>query len=331
MSFFKTPSFWFPKSDKDRKPLLETMLSPAAFLYQFIHRTNYHLHPPAKRPPYIICVGNAVAGGGGKTPVSISLMEIVKNNFSDKNAYFLSRGYGGTNNAPLQVNTDQDQPQIVGDEPLILARHGQTIISKNRRNGVQKIQDSHGDLIIMDDGLFNNSIFKNLSFLVIDGLTGFGNLKTIPAGPLREPLSLIFKKIDAVLLIGKDYTNALQYIPSGIPVFYGAIIPQFNPVSAQVYIGFAGIGWPEKFKLTLMDLGLHLKEFIAFPDHHTYSQSDIDKLRSLEKKHHAKLITTEKDWVRLPKELQSHIDYVPIKIKWDDEQSLINYLKMKIL
>ncbi len=171
----------------------------------------------------------------------------------------------------------------------------------------------------MDDGLLNNALHKDITFLVIDRAVDFGNGKTIPAGPLREPLSRILPKSDAVICIGAP-------LHSDKPVFEASITPDAFDTT-QKYIAFAGLGRPEKFLNTLKELNADIVGWHEFADHHAYNADEINDLLKQAKDKNATLITTEKDLIRLPTNLKSQVQALPITLNFSNKNTLTDFLK----
>lgn len=309
---FKTPSFWYT-----HKSIISTLLLPASWLYQVGHIIAQARTPKSYISTIpVICVGNAIAGGGGKTPTVITLTKLIKETGHYQNPYILTRGYGRKTSDALLVDTDIHTVEYVGDEPLLLTRHAPTIVSADRKKGAQLAEQQGADIIIMDDGLLNQSLYQDISFLVVDRHIDFGNNRTIPAGPLREPLRKILDRADAVITIGRPFDA------SDLPVFETSLNVNQKPDDKKEYIAFAGIAIPDKFKNSLLDLGYKLKAWFPFPDHHTYSDKDIKNL----KKHDGQLITTEKDYVRLPSDFKSEVETLPVSIDVKSPDSLIKFI-----
>lgn len=308
-----SPKFWYGNNG-----ILSTVLSPVASLYQKIHRINQEKKIPRQINTPIICIGNLNIGGMGKTPTCIALLQILKESNGYLAPMFLTRGYGGTVTEPECVDAEGSS-QLWGDEPLLLARHAPTIVTRNRYDGAKLAQKNNADIIIMDDGLQNNGLKKDISFMVINGTYGFGNKKTIPSGPLREPIDIGIEKADAFILIGEDKHNTLSVLPKNKPVFSGEIcISDKKSIKEGVsYIGFSGIAHPEKFKKTLEDNNADVIDFISFPDHYQFSERDLEKLIARAQKNNATLITTEKDIVRIEnKSIREQISVLPIALSF---------------
>ncbi len=307
------PGFWKSKS------LPGIILLPIALIYFCIFQLRQIFTKPYKSDMIVICIGNITVGGTGKTPIAIAIAKML---ISDgKKIAFLSRGYKGKLTGPVVVNPEIHTAEDVGDEPLLLSRVATAIISKNRISGLKLAKDAGAEIVILDDGLQNPTIQKDISFLVIDGGLGFGNSFVLPSGPLRETICSAKKRITATIIIGKDKHNIMSKLKE-FPVFKGEIIPSQNiPEKCQV-VAFAGIGNPGKFFQTLQDSGFDLKEALSFSDHHNYNNADMEFLFSIAKKHGARLITTEKDFVRLDKKYSNDIITFPIEIKFDNTSGI---------
>ena len=314
----KTPAFWYQPSG-----LMAHLLTPVSWLYQLGHTINQILQSaPYRANIPVICIGNALAGGSGKTPTVIALVQLLKRQNIATTPFILTRGYGGTIKTATHVNA-KHTAQDVGDEALLLARNAPTIIAADRSEGAKLAEKSGADLIIMDDGLQNNSLHKTLSFLVVERRIDFGNGKTIPAGPLREPLRKILPKVQSVICIGRPFQ-------SDKPVFEAAITPTATLDLNKKYIAFAGLGRPEKFKDTLENLNINLVGWHAFADHHAYTLQDIETLKQEAAKNNATLITTEKDHVRLPADFVEPVETLAIEMTFQDTGALLSFIKEKL-
>lgn len=322
----KTPDFWYRKQN-ELAPLIEVLLAPFSHLYSFGSKINHMRKSPHKADIPVICVGNIIAGGSGKTPTIISLCQLIKEHKLAKTPYFLTRGYGAQNKE-TRVISGHEPFSCTGDEPALLMQHAKTILSGDRPKGVDLAQKNGADVILMDDGLQNNSLYKDLSFLVIDGTYGLGNKKILPAGPLREQLHSALSRAQAIILIGTDQHEIKKDIPKNIPVFGAHIQAEPKNLSPSVpHIAFAGLGMPEKFKKTLLDYNFNVMEFHAFTDHHAYTNREIEKLLENAEKNGAQLITTEKDHVRIPEKYKEMIKTLPIRLIWDKPQDIVAFLK----
>ena len=323
----KTPKFWYPKPNA-KPTILEHLLSPLGHLYHLAHIINYNITTPHKVDIPVICIGNITAGGSGKTPASIAIQQIIVESNLKQSPYFLTRGYSGSETLARCI-TVHDDPKCTGDEPLILAKHNKTVVSRQRHKGACIAKETGADCIIMDDGFQNNTLKKDISFLVINGAMGLGNQRLLPSGPLREPLSAALKRTDAVIFIDSDQHNILNKIPKDIPVFKSSIHPCTlnTPKKDCHYIAFSGLAHNEKFHNTLKDNTFNIIEFHNFADHYQYKNHDIEKLLEKASKQSANLITTEKDYIRIPEKYKKHITTLEITLKWEDQFALEAFLK----
>lgn len=312
----KTPTYW------KNKNIISLLLWPFGCLYGLATATRLLLKTPHKVDAKVICVGNLTAGGTGKTPVSISLAKILQQN--GQNPYFVSRGYGGKLKG-LQVMPDIHNAADVGDEPLLLAGQAPVIINPDRYAGALMAEQEGANYIIMDDGFQNPSLYKDISFVVIDGNIGLGNGFCIPAGPLREFKDLGLHRASAIMLIGED-THDLAASFGKFPVFKGRIKPVSpSPLTYDV-VAFAGIGRPEKFYQSLSGCGFNIVETRDFPDHHFYTEDELNQLIALGKQHKAPVYTTAKDFVKIPPRLQSKFKVLEIAIEWENPSELANFI-----
>lgn len=323
----KTPEFWY----QDHASLTSTLLSPFAQLYSFFETQKRERTQSHCLPIPVICIGNLVVGGSGKTPCAISVMKHIQNHFMVQSPCFLTRGYKGEITGPVFVTPDMEA-RACGDEALLLARHARTCVAANRLDGAEYALEKNADLIVMDDGLQNNILQKDLTLCIIDGMMGFGNGQVIPAGPLRQTLETGFENCDAFILVGEDSHAVANLLPNDKPLFRARLTPTCSTEKWTVpYVAFCGIGFPQKFWKTLKDLGVTIVHERAFPDHHAYTNVELSELMSTARKYGARLITTEKDFVRIPAHTdKSIIDVLPVEIVFEDEAALHHFLITKI-
>lgn len=325
----KTPGFWYKNS------IVAHVMAATLWPFSLIYRAGNFLRQkrtvPSRAGIPVICVGNLTAGGSGKTPAAIALMNLVNENGIAANPCFLSRGYGGTMTGPVFAHPVKHSCQDVGDEPILLARHAPVIVSRDRKAGAIFAQEHGHDLVIMDDGLQNPSLVKTLSFIVIDGHSGFGNGHVLPAGPLREPLKAGFEKADAFIIIGHDAQNVASQLPAGKPVFHARLLPGNLQDESASFVAFCGLGQPDKFRRTLREKKLTVTGWHGFPDHYPFTPDDLGRLDREALRKEARLLTTEKDAARIPQgyPFQSPLDILPVAIAWQDESALLSFLKNK--
>jgi tetraacyldisaccharide 4'-kinase len=316
---FKTPSFWYKSVSWQA-----LALTPLAALYALGHKINVHLQKPYKSSVRVICVGNVVMGGSGKTPTVLALLEHIKKQDLAQNPIILTRGYGGSITQATRVDPFKHTYHDVGDEALLLAQHAQVIVSANRKDGAQKAELLGADLIVMDDGFQNNTLHKDINLLVVDGANPFGNGFIFPAGPLREPKQCALKRCDAVISINGQAIFDKE-------CFTATIKPESSQLDKNKnYVAFAGLGRPKKFKTTLEELGVQISSWHPFADHHPYTSADLERLDAQAVKHDSTLITTSKDHVRLPDPYQHTTQALPITLFFNDDKAMMNFLEDRL-
>lgn len=299
----RAPDFW----DKPAS-VLAKMLSPIAWFYAKSVARRFKRAKPYQAAVPVICVGNISVGGTGKTPVCLALYKLLKN--QGRSFFFLNHGYK-TRLKNVVVDLGTHSAFDVGDEAMLLALAGHTVVDNHRARGAQTAVKAGAQGIIMDDGFQNPSLIKTLSFVVVDGKKGFGNERVLPAGPLREPASVGLKRADGVIIVGEDTWGVRFYLQRhqiDLPILTGRFEPnarQSEELKGKKVFAFAGLGNPEKFFGTLRKLGADVVGTCAFPDHYFYTRFDIDGLRA--KAGGVPLITTTKDAVKLSKELRKKI------------------------
>ncbi len=279
----KTP-WWFLSKNP-----ISLLLIPVSWLYYGAGRIVYFartLHQLKSRRP-VICVGNILAGGVGKTPV----VRAIANHYG---APVVMRGY------KKSAKTGN-----IGDEATMLSRTGLAVHVGDRKSNITLLnKQSDNTPIVMDDGLQNPTIKKDISIIVFDQGLGYGNGLMLPAGPLRVPKRMT-KNADAIIVIKSNKPRKNFTLPAGLPVFYAKNQTTSPYDEDEKLVAFAGIGYPKKFFGALKNVVARR----SFPDHYQYTGEDLERLMSLAAKKKAKLITTEKDWVRLPIEIRDEIKY----------------------
>ncbi|MEO9971787.1 MAG: tetraacyldisaccharide 4'-kinase [Hyphomonadaceae bacterium] len=313
----RAPHFWSagldPKS-RAAAPLVRVLLTPFSLLYKTATARRISKSTPAKLPIPVICVGNLTSGGSGKTPIVETLRTLLTTRGIQ--AASLSRGYGGRLTGPLAVSPETHSASDVGDEPLMLSHSGSSWISRDRYAGGSAMVEAGITAIIMDDGHQNPQLAKDLSLLVIDSDAPFGNGYVIPKGPLREPPSAGLARADAVILMGGSAIPTVVDA-SGIPVVRARLV-QTSPLPTGPIFAFAGIGRPQRFFDSISRAGVDVRDTLSFPDHHPYTLKDIAKLRGFASAHDYKLVTTRKDYVRLPAEARADIVPIDVQVEFDD-------------
>jgi tetraacyldisaccharide 4'-kinase len=293
------------------------LLSPIAALYGAA--TARRMRRPGWRAPVpVICCGNATAGGAGKTTLAHDLCQrLAKRGIA---VHFLLRGYGGRLKGPLRVDPATHTSQEVGDEALLLAAERPAWISADRAAGARAAIAAGAQAIVMDDGLQNPTLEKDLSFLVIDGSYGFGNGRIIPAGPLREPVAAAARRAQAAVVIGEDEVGCLGALPPGMPVLSARLVPgpEAALLAGQPVLAFCGIANPRKFFATLQQAGAVLAGRQAYADHYPYDEGDLKDLLAEAEGLRAIPVTTRKDAVRIPPAFRSRVTVVTVGLEWEE-------------
>lgn len=298
----RAPDFWFSK----RLTLINYALMPSSWIYRGVAWLKSVLARPHKVDTSVICIGNFVAGGAGKTPTALALCALLQQ--KSKRLSFLTRGHGSSAQGLLHVDADEHTSQDVGDEALLLAGRAPTLVAKDRVAGAEALSVAGDtDIILMDDGFQNLALHKDLSFIVIDHNQGIGNGCVIPAGPLRGSLHSQIIQADAFIIVGGELADkklAATLRESGKPVFTALIEPSLNApdIKTQKVVAYTGIGIPDKFFTSLRNAGADIIEEIRFPDHYNFTEDDARWLLALQQDTPGCLLmTTEKDHIRLKK------------------------------
>ena len=236
----------------------------------------------------------------------------------------LSRGYGGRFKGPLRIDSEIHTASEVGDEPLMLAAKGETWIGRNKVETARAMCDGRQCVVLLDDGHQNPTLQKDLSLVVIDAAAPFGNGHVIPKGPLREPISRGLGRADGIVLMGTGQVPD-EISASGLPSFR-ARLERTTPIPSGPLIAFAGIGRPDRFYEHLRQDGGDVRDTLSFADHHRYSRTELRRLHEWAIAHEATLVTTEKDFVRLPIEARPGITPIKVRAVFDDPKPLIDLI-----
>ncbi len=325
----RAPDFWAGGAATGGGRCLALALAPLGRIYGALTASRASRPPVWKAPVPVICVGNAVMGGAGKTQVCLDLAHRLS--APGRAVHVLSRGYGGKLPGPVKVDPDALGAADVGDEALVLARHAPTWICADRTASARAAVDDGAALLIMDDGFQNPDLGKDVSLLVIDAGFGFGNGRVFPAGPLRETAASAFARTDGVCIIG-EADAALPTLPAAIPAFHARIMPDPSPsnLAGRKVIAFAGIGRPEKFFATLRDAGADIVASRSFADHHPFTDGELGGLLKSAEDNDCVVVTTEKDHARLGTAFRDRIMPFPVRLAWDDGDALQRFILERI-
>ena len=309
----KKPKFW----DYGKGNLLAYVLLPLTLP---IMLNNFFLNlkkSKKNKKIKLICIGNIYIGGTGKTPAVINLFKILKK-------------------FDLNVSIGKKFYKSHIDEIDLLKKESNVIVDKSRKKIIQKAEKDKIDCLIFDDGLQDKTVSYDIQFVCFDSKSWIGNGLLIPSGPLREKLNSL-KKYDAVFLKNlndniDDKINLIRRYNSNIKVFSTNYeITNLNKFdTSKDYLIFSGIGNPESFRGLLEKNKFKIVEEIIFPDHFTYSKKNIDFIKKRSKEINAKIITTEKDYIKISKIDPEDIEFLKVETKIDDEINFLNFIKSKI-
>ena len=303
----KKPKFW----DYKKPNIYSYLLLPISIVIQIIYFLKTRLHKKKKFNIRTICVGNIYIGGTGKTSLSLKLNEIlIKKKIR---SCFIKKYYSN---------------QL--DEQKLLSNNGKLFTAKKRSRALSKAENENYQVAIFDDGLQDCSIKHNVNLVCFNNLNWIGNGMTIPSGPLRESLNNI-KNYNHVFLNGNDENlsnikSKILNISPSINIHEGKYVPinlkDFN--LKNNYLAFSGIGNHKTFISMIKNNGINVIRDIEFSDHYNFKSEDINKILDLSKKLNCKVITTEKDYLRLKNNHIDEIKYVKIELHIVDEDKLIN-------
>ena len=238
----KAPKFWYYNQDS----FLSNSLYPLSLVFRLGTKIRKLVSKERKASLPIICVGNIVIGGAGKTPVALKIGNMLTK--AGYNPHFVSKGYGGLEKNNTLVK-DWHSPKSVGDEPLLLSEIAPTWIGLDRNKSFKLAKEQGANCIVMDDGFQNPTLQKDFSIVVINGEQGFGNKRVIPAGPLRESIKRGLSRTNLVITIGEISESVKNKIPKHIPMIGASFKIKEDDLmlKGQKITAFAGIAYPEKF------------------------------------------------------------------------------------
>ena len=318
----KTPEFW------NNKGVASTALLPLATIWATATHLRDRLAKQVSADLPVICIGNLTAGGTGKTPLVSLLYDQLTE--AAKSPVIMSRGYGGSQKGPLWVDGMLHTAADCGDEPLMLAEGRDVIIGRDRVLAAQAISNRGiHDIILMDDGLQHPYLAKDMTIGVFDGSAGIGNGRLLPAGPMRVAFDDGVASLDIAFINGDDEHDLTKAINGRVPIMTGNVVADptiIADLGDAPLLAFAGIGRPQRFFRTIEKVGGNIVQSLAFADHHPYTQSDLTRLQEDAIRLGASLITTQKDWIRLPSEWRERISFLPITMQTDAIDELLGQI-----
>lgn len=330
-----TPRWWYRRDGRHGR-VARILLKPASWIWAAATARRIARTTPVEVGVPVVSIGNLTVGGSGKTPVAREVLRLLHR--SGVAAHALSRGYGGRLTGPLRVDPDVHTAADVGDEPLMLSGDAPAWISADRVAGARAAVDGGARVLVLDDAHQNPALKKTLSLIVVDGETRedewpFGDGSVFPSGPMREPLKAGLARADAVvILLAADAPPAdpdLLALFGALPTFIARLEPEGPPPSGP-QVGFAGIAKPWKVERSLIAAGCELKDFVPFPDHAEYRPEDLAFLADRAAVFGAGLVTTEKDWVRLPPDWRTRVVSWPVVARFEDEPGFAAFLDQSL-
>ncbi len=299
------PKFW----DLKKLTIWSILLFPLSVIYFLLSNIN-KIKVSKKFKIPVICVGNIYLGGTGKTPLTKEIFKIAKS--FGKNPAFVKKYY-----------------DYLQDEMLMLEEVGKTFSTKKRKDGIKILVENNYDLAILDDGFQDFSIKKNFSILCFNQNQWIGNGLLIPSGPLREKLSSI-KRADCIVINGNKDENIEKQINKikKSKIFYSKYKPKdINKLKNKKIFAFAGIGNPYNFFELLKENNLQVLKHKSFPDHYNYTIKDLEKLKFKANEFNAILLTTEKDYFRINKNLRQDIEKFDIDLEIENKDEFIKLIE----
>jgi tetraacyldisaccharide 4'-kinase len=327
-----TPRWWYRREGAPA-PVTRALLTPVSWVWAAATARRIARGRPIDPGAPVISIGNLTMGGSGKTPVAREVMARLR--ALGLQPHGLSRGYGGRLEGPVRVDPGVHTAAEVGDEPLMLARDGPFWIARDRAAGARAAAEAGADVIVLDDGHQNPALKKALSLVVVDGETRggewpFGDGAVFPSGPMREPLAVGLARAHAVVvMLPADLEApdpALLHLFRGGPVLV-ARLEAAAPPPPGPQLGFAGVAKPWKVAASLKAAGCDLVDFAPFADHAPFTARDLAFLAERARDLGAGLVTTEKDWVRLPPDWRERVAAWPVRARFLNAAALDDLLR----
>jgi len=329
-----TPRWWYVREGGPAR-VSRALLTPLSWIWEAATARRIARTTPLDPGAPVISVGNLTVGGSGKTPIVREALARLR--AAGVDAHGLARGYGGREKGPLRVDPARHTADEVGDEPLMLAADSPMWIARDRPAGARAAVAAGAQALVLDDAHQNPALKKTLSLVVVDGETRggewpFGDGRVFPAGPMREPFQVGLARADAVVVLlpadapGVDPELAALFGDTTI------LIARLEPAGegpSGPQLGFAGVAKPWKVERSLKAAGVEVVDFAPFPDHAAFTQGDLQTLSDRAALFDAGLITTEKDWVRLPPAWRARVAVWPVRARFEDDAALDRLLGLK--
>jgi tetraacyldisaccharide 4'-kinase len=317
----RSPKFWF--ADGGLMPLL---LSPLSAIYasataRRMTRTGWQASVP------VICCGRVSVIDAASTAVALDLGRRLSNR--GIRAHFLLRGFGARLTGPVRVDLAKHTHEDVGDTALVLASDHPTWVATDRAAGARAAIAAGAQAIVMDDGLQNPTLEKDLSLLVIYDTESFGNGWVIPSGPLREPVSAATARCQAAVLFGEDEKGVLRHLPRGLPVVRASIEPgpEAELVAGQLVFAFCGAGNAREFFTTVEKAGALLVGREIYHSHYPFDEGDMRELLAKAESLRATLVTTRADFMRIPPAFRNRVTVMTVRLEWEESAAIERLLE----
>ena len=294
MNFLK-PKFW----DRQHLTIQSIILYPFTYILDLRKLITIFIKPKKYLNIKTICIGNIYLGGTGKTPLVDFIAKMLKKKFK---TVIIKKGHPSHS-----------------DEMKLLKKNNKVFFEKDREKSLKDAISKKFELAIFDDGLQDFKLEYDLKIVCFSSLFLAGNQLRIPSGPLREKLHNL-KKFDAVFINGRNinrqFLKKIKIINPDISVFSGEYVSSnYNKFRNNNYLTFSGIGNPSSFKNTLNKYRIKNKLNLTYPDHYNYSGLEIKKIKKIAKLKKLKILTTEKDFYRIPFKLRKNINFLKINLK----------------
>lgn len=334
------PGWWYPRPGAAPLPLPARLLGPFEALYGWAVERRFRTTAPYRARLPVVCIGNFTAGGTGKTPLSRFLL--ARLNAEGVTPACLTRGYGGALTGPVWVEADRHTAADAGDEPLLLALDARVMLARDRPAGLKAIEaEAEIGAVIMDDGLQNPTVAKDLSIAIVDARRGFGNGHIIPVGPLRAALEFQLGLVDCIVVMGDDPPDAdtssvfedlkKRFHGPVLRGHVGASDDDASWIAGANVIAYAGIANPERFFRLVESFAPERLSRRTYKDHHAFTEQEAASLLADAAAQGATLLTTEKDDARLSgttgalAELKARSRTLPIAVSFEERDLLRLY------